>query len=117
MSPTLLIERLSIPPEIFGWYIFLVNGAAALASAWLNSRYVKKLGMQVMIRFGWGIMIFSGIVLWLSKIMFGANIDSIMFPIVLFYFGAGFIGANAFAIAFSSVSNIAGYAGSLYGFI
>jgi len=47
----------------------------------------------------------------------GVTLWSIMTPIMLFYFGSTLIWPNAFATAFTPFGHIAGYAGSLYGFM
>lgn len=69
-----------------------------------------------MMRFGWSVMVLSGILMALGKLA-GINVWVIAIPIILFYFGSTFIWPNAFATAFTPFGDIAGYAGALYGFM
>jgi len=66
---------------------------------------------------GWGIMIASGLMMLAGYSLFGVSPWGIIIPILLFYFGSTLIWPNAFATAFTPFGHIAGYAGSLYGFM
>ena len=68
-----------------------------------------------MMRFGWSVMIVSGLLLLASFYVVGIELWSIAVPIFLFYFGSTFIWPNAFAQAFTPFGDIAGYAGTVYG--
>ena len=116
-GPVLLIKVLGLSPIAFGWVTFLGGGAAYALAGWLNGKFVIRFGMPAMLRFGFAVMLIAGILMLLGKIIFGANIWAIIFPIILFYFGSTFIWPNAFATAFTPFGEIAGYAGALYGFM
>ena len=45
------------------------------------------------------------------------NLWAIIVPAILFIFGSTFIWPNAFATAFTPFGHMAGYAGSMYGFM
>jgi DHA1 family bicyclomycin/chloramphenicol resistance-like MFS transporter/DHA1 family 2-module integral membrane pump EmrD-like MFS transporter len=117
IGPILVIDILNFSPEEFGWMTFCSAFIAYSACACLNSRYVKRFGMSNMLRFGWSVMILSGLVMFFGWLVYSINIWVIAGPIFLFYFGATFIWPNAFAVAFTPFGHIAGYAGALYGFM
>lgn len=116
-GPVLLIHVVGISPLAFGLITFFGGGIAYALAGWLNGKYVARVGMPNMMRIGWAIMIFSGILLLAGKLFFGINVWDIVIPIILFYFGSTFIWPNAFATAFTPFGDIAGYAGALYGFM
>lgn len=117
MGPVLLIEKIGISPVDFGWLTFCGGGGAYALAGYLNGKFVKRMGMPFMMRFGWSIMIIASILMLISHAIMGLNIYAIMLPIILFYFGSTFIWPNAFATAFTPFGAIAGYAGALYGFM
>ena len=53
----------------------------------------------------------------LGKYLAGLNVLALMIPVLLLFFGVTFIWPNLFARAFTPYGDIAGYAGSLYGFM
>ena len=117
IGPILLIKNLGMTTVEFGWLSFVGGGIAYALAGWLNGRFVKRFGMSNMMRFGWAMMIFSGLLLLLGYFIFGQTILAIAIPGILFYFGSTFIWPNAFAIAFTPLGHIAGYAGAAYSFM
>lgn len=116
-APVLLIHLLGLSPGAFGLINFLGGGLAYALAGWINGRVVTRFGMSNMMRFGWSIMILSGVLMLAGYWFFGINIWAIVMPAILFYFGSTFIWPNAFATAFTPFGQIAGYAGALYGFM
>lgn len=116
-GPALLIEEVGITPTDFGLITFLGGGCAYGLSGWLNGKFVLHYGMTALLRFGWAIMIISGIFMLMGYFLLGINAWAIIGPIILFYFGSTFIWPNTFATAFMHVGKAAGYAGALYGFM
>ncbi len=116
-GPVLLIHTVGLSPLAFGLITFLGGGVAYASAGWLNGRLVTRFGMSNMMRAGWIIMIFSGLLMMAGKIFVGVNAWVIVIPITLFYFGSTLIWPNAFAIAFTPFGQIAGYAGAAYGFM
>lgn len=114
-GPILLIKELGIHPSTFGLITFFGGGAAYGLAGWLNGRFVKRLGMPTLMRFGWSVMILSGLLMLAGYLSFGLNLLAIVIPIILFYFGSTFIWPNAFAISFTPFGHIAGFAAALYG--
>lgn len=117
VGPILLIKNLGLTPVEFGWISALGGGGAYALAGLINGKLVTRLGIPFMMRLGFSIMIFSGIILVLCYFLFGMNVWSIAVPGILFYFGSTFIWPNAFATAFTPFGKIAGYAGALYGFM
>ena len=116
-GPVLLIHVVGISPVEFGLITFIGGGLAYGLAGWLNGKFVTRFGISNMLRFGWSIMIFSGILMLAGKWLIGINVWVIVIPVILFYFGSTFIWPNAFAMAFTPFGKIAGYAGALYGFM
>ena len=116
-GPVLLIKNIGISPVYFGWLNFLSAALACGTAAWLNGKYVKKFGINKCLRFGWSVVLISGIIMLLGKYLVGLNIFTLMIPMMILFFGVTFIWPNLFARAFTPYGDIAGYAGSLYGFM
>lgn len=116
-GPVLLIKTLGMSSLAFGWVTFLGCGFAYVLAGKLNGQLVSKFGIATMLRFGWSLMVVSGLLMLISNYLYGVSILGIFVPIMLFYFGSTFIWPNAFAIAFTPHGKIAGYAGALYGFM
>lgn len=116
-GPVILISGVGMSPTFFGGITFFGGGSAYALAGWLNSRVVKRVGMANMMRFGWGVMAFSGILMLLGYVAVGVNSWVVVIPAILFYFGSTFIWPNAFGVAFTPFGHIAGYAAALYGFM
>lgn len=116
-APVFLIDKLGLTPVQFGWITFLGCGAAYGIAGWLNGRFVTRYGRHAMMRFGFSIMLLSGSLMFIGYFLSGVTLLVIIAPIILFYFGSTFIWPNAFATAFTPFGDIAGYAGSAYGFM
>ena len=116
-GPVILIKDIGITPLYFGWLNFSCGAVSCGTAAWINGKYVKKFGMSNMLRFGWSMVLLSGISMLVGKYIFGLNTMAVMLPVMILFFGVTFIWPNLFAIAFTPYGDIAGYAGSLYGFM
>lgn len=117
VGPILIIDKLGCNATNFGWINFYSALFAQLLSSYLNVKYVNKFGSYNMLKFGWSVIIFSGLLMLTLYTMLGTNIYGIIAPVILLYFGSSFIWPNLFATAFRSCGHIAGYAGSIYGFM
>lgn len=116
-GPFLMIEKAGLTPSDFGLISFIGGATACSIGGWINGKLVKRLGMTPMLRFGWAIMILSGVLMLLGYACVGIKAYGIAGPMILFYFGSTFIWPNTFATAFTPVGHMAGYAGALYGFL
>lgn len=116
-TPVLLIQQLGLSKIQYGWITFLGTSSVMALSGFLNGRLVVKYGGQTMMRMGWAIMTIAGSIMLAGFLLVGMNVYVIVGPMVLFYLGSFFIWPNAAVGAFSPFGEIAGYAGSLYGFM
>lgn len=117
VGPVLLIHTVGISPSEFGWLSFIGGGSTYALGGWINGKFVRNLGIPFMLKFGFSIMIFAGLLMLLFKLIIGLNLIIVIIPVIIFYFGTTFIWPNTFAMAFMPFGEIAGYAGSLYGFM
>ncbi|MDP4709173.1 MAG: multidrug effflux MFS transporter [Rickettsiaceae bacterium] len=115
IGPVLLIDRIGISPSEFGIISFICGVIGFGLGGYINGKCVKKHGMHTMLRFGWSVMIFAGVLLFFGHFIFGLELLAMVIPVALFFFGSSFIWPNAFATAFSPFGHVAGYAGALYG--
>lgn len=112
-SPVILIHGHNILPVIFG-YLMILTGIAMAVGGLINGKLVHKFNTEALLTFGWSLMLIAGILLVMSKYIWGITIYDIMIPGMIFIFGNSFIFPNAVAAAFTPFGHIAGYAGSLY---
>lgn len=117
VGPVLFIKSIGITPQHFGYINLICAGSGYIMSGWLNGKFVKRFGTNILLRFGLMITLLSGVVLLILKFLLGLSVWSLAIPLFIFYFGSTFIWPNAFAIAFTPFGKIAGYAGAMYGFM
>lgn len=115
-GPVVLIKLVGITPAEFGTLTVFI-GMMMLLANFINVRIIKKIGMKNTIYIGLSIMLFSGLLMMGLKFIFPIGILVVFIPALVFVFGATFIWPNTFALAFGPLGEIAGYAGSVYGFI
>ena len=117
VGPVLLIHVVGITPVEFGWLSALAGGASCIIGSLSNAKLVSRFGISKMLRFGWGLMLISAIVLLICKFIFAVNLWAIFLPATTFYFGSIFVWPNIFATAMNPFAKNAGYASSAYGFM
>jgi len=117
LAPSLLMQKVGLTPIMFGWTISIAAFLSFSTAAWTNVHFIKHLGIPSMMRIGWIIMTGAGVLMLAGYYLFGITTWSIILPILLFYFGSALIWPNAFSAAFTPFGKIAGYTGSLYGFM
>lgn len=116
LSPFLFQNVLGLSPKAYGWmsaYIFVGSVIGRFLNGWL----IAKLGMQRMMQIGMGIMMISGLVMYVIGLFHVLNVAVVMIPTLFFVLGCSFIYANAMAGAFTPFAAIAGTAGALLGCI
>jgi DHA1 family bicyclomycin/chloramphenicol resistance-like MFS transporter/DHA1 family 2-module integral membrane pump EmrD-like MFS transporter len=114
VTPLLLIRDVGISPIHYGVLVCFGSAVAYLLAGYLNTRYVLRFGTANMMRFGWAVMIVSGILMWILPNFADFDEMAIGFPMILFFFGSTFIWPNAFATALTPFPHIAGYASVSY---
>ncbi|HEV2614247.1 MAG TPA: multidrug effflux MFS transporter [Gammaproteobacteria bacterium] len=117
VGPVLLIKQVGISPSEFGWLTFLCSGMATAFGGFFSGRLVSTLGTATMMRTGFSLVFISGMIMLISKFIWGIHTWDIVLPMAIFYFGVTFVWPSAFAGAFGPFGKIAGYAGALYGFM
>lgn len=118
VGPVIFMDQMKLSPIEYGWISFFGGGLGYVAAGLLNGRLVGKFGISNMLRFGWSMTFISGLCLFGSEyFLIQQSLELIVFSLFLFYFGSTFIWPNAVATAFTPYGKIAGYVGSLYGFM
>jgi DHA1 family bicyclomycin/chloramphenicol resistance-like MFS transporter/DHA1 family 2-module integral membrane pump EmrD-like MFS transporter len=115
VGPVLCMVHFNLSPENFGWINLTLGGTAMALGGMFNGRYVERFGQNMMLRLGWSIMIFSGLIILIIDLASFKILHLFLMCVFTFLFGATLIWPNAFSKAFAPFGNIAGYAGSLYG--
>lgn len=116
-APEILMQQLNLSPVTFGWTVTIISAIGYSAGAVFNAHLVEHFGIPKMLQIGWCIMIISGIIMLAGYAIYGTSLWCILSSILIFLFGSTLIWPNAFAAAFTPFGHIAGYAGSLYGFM
>ena len=117
ISPSLLIKHMGLSPASYGMINLLIAGITSASASWLHGKKIAHLGTTTILRIGWGLMTLSGIMIWLSNMIFGPELLSLLAATCVFFFGSTLIWPNAFSIAMKPFKKTAGYAGSIYSFM
>ena len=117
VAPVLFIHIQGFTPLEFGWTLCLSSGVSLGLAGWTNGLLVSKLGINRMMCIGLFITGLSGAILSGGYLLLGFNTPSMVIFLSSLYFGLGFIMPNAYAKAFSSLTENIGYASALYSFI
>ncbi len=115
-SSSLLIDQMQMPPIQFGVWSG-VTGAGLMLGAFFNGAFVKKFGIIKMLYWGWSIIIFSGLILILTSLLFDPIALALLISAFSFFVGASLVFSNTNATALSPFGDIAGTASGLYSFI
>ena len=95
-GPVVLIKGAGISPVIFGW-LSIITGIAMALGATVNGKLVRSIGSIVMMKIGWAIMSFAGVIMLINYYWWGINVYAILIPALIFIFGSSLTFANAFA--------------------
>ncbi len=115
VGPVLCALYFKLSPDRFGLLNFILGGTAMFSGGIVNSMCVARLGQDMMLRLGWGLIILSGILMLLLDILSCVMLIPFLVCLFIFLFGATLIWPNSFSKAFAPFGSIAGYAASLYG--
>lgn len=116
-GPLLLQVNMGLSPIDFGW-VALLTGIAYGISSFLNGRMVGTFGIKPMVTIGLVMISIGACLLVFSCFLAGAiTLWLLITPIIFFIGGTGFVFANAYALALQPFPNIAGIAGSIFGFM
>lgn len=114
IGPVWLIHFADLSPATFGLLNLLSAGVGMALGGLINAHLVKRCGLHLMLRFGWSVMLLSGISLLAVYLLLGISITGIILCLFLFYFGTAFIWPNVFASVMTPFGKIAGYTGACY---
>jgi DHA1 family bicyclomycin/chloramphenicol resistance-like MFS transporter/DHA1 family 2-module integral membrane pump EmrD-like MFS transporter len=115
VGPVLCVLYFNLDPESFGVISLALGGASMAIGGVFNARYVSRIGQDMMLRLGWGIIISSGLLMLVLEFFSYLSLFPFFVCLFAFLFGATLIWPNSFSKAFAPFGSIAGYAGSLYG--
>lgn len=115
-APFLLQNLVGLSPVEFG-YLSIFIAIATIVSQYINSRFVMKYGIRVMMVFGIGLMALGSISMLIFALAHIINTWVIIVPTFIISLAAGFVFSNAMAGAFETFGHMAGIAGAMYGFL
>ena len=115
-APFLLIELLSITPDIYGWYV-VIPTIFNLTGAFVAARLVKRLGGDKLIIAGALMILFGGILIITFAIFLSFSVKTILVPMSVIMFGIAILYPSAAQGAVSLYPNKAGSASSLNSFL
>jgi MFS family permease len=112
-GPVLLEKVVGITPVQFGW-VYALTGIAFAIGAFLNSRYVTKLGIHSMLQIGLFWMLIAGMIASLLAYLGFITTYAIVGPAVLLLFAVSLVFPNTSAGLFQPFPQIAGFVGALF---
>ncbi len=115
INPFLLENNLGLSATYYG-LITLVIASGELLGAYINGRYVLRIGREKMLQLGLIFLLLSGCAFILETLVGFFNIWSVALPSFFITAAIGITIPNATASAFSSIKDSIGAAGALYGF-
>lgn len=95
--------------------ISIASSIAIPLGALTNSRLLNKYSSYALLITGGTCMLIGSILMLIIGLTLPMSLISILTPMIIIYFGVGFIFPNAFALAFKDFGHIAGIAGAAYG--
>lgn len=114
VGPVFSAIYFKLSPEGFGILNLTLGGTAMAIGGIFNAMYVGRLGQDLMLRLGWGLIFLSGVMMLILDISSYLTFTLFLISIFIFIFGGTLIWPNSFSRAFAPFGSIAGYAGSLY---
>jgi DHA1 family bicyclomycin/chloramphenicol resistance-like MFS transporter/DHA1 family 2-module integral membrane pump EmrD-like MFS transporter len=115
VSPFLLINIFQFNSIQCGFINLMVGFAFAVGGA-MNSLIATKENSNIIIKFGFGIMLFAGLFLFMTG-FYNVSPLVVISAVICFSFGTSFVAPNAMAICLEPFKRIAGLAGAVLGLI
>jgi hypothetical protein len=113
-SPFIIIELLGVPINQFGYYFAAFGGVIALGGL-IGGKCVEKIGIQLTMRVGLGLMMGGGILMLSWHYLYALSLGGFLIPMVVACMGGMFlIGASA-SVALEPFGAIAGTASAAFG--
>ncbi|MCK4869555.1 MAG: multidrug effflux MFS transporter [Gammaproteobacteria bacterium] len=115
-GPVILQKVIGLTPVMFGWIAGLV-GVCYFCGAFINSRWVSKVGIHKMLMLGSCITFLVGLFMLISGALHYLNAEVIVIPVMLAIFGLSLIVPNSYAAGLSPFPKTAGVAVAMLGTI
>ena len=112
-SPFVFIEVYGVPAEHYGW-LFAINVLGVTSGAYLNRRWVSRIGIERMYALTTRVAALAGLVL-LSVAWLDLGLPVLMLPLFVCVGCIGFSSANAASAALADFPQLAGSASALLG--
>ncbi len=113
-SPFVYIDYYGVSPEHYG-LLFGANVIMTIALNWINSRKVKKIGINPLVSIGLRIQIIATALLFLVALTGFGGLWSIVVLVIFCTGVVGLLAANTMAAALTPFGAFAGYASALFG--
>lgn len=113
-TPFVYIEIFGVPPQFYG-FLFGLNIVGMMATSWINTRLVVRLGSDRMLRVGCWMAAIFGTLLAVTGHWNIGGLYGVVGPMFLFLAAMGFMQANATAGALAAFPHMAGAAAALSG--
>ena len=85
-APVFLGDHLALAPTQFFWF-FVLTISGIMGGAWVSGRMAGRLAPKRQIKYGFLIMLSTGVVNLLANLFFTAHVSWALFPITVFAFG------------------------------
>lgn len=113
-TPFVYIEIYGVSPRLYG-VLFGLNVAALMAGAFINSRLVRRVGIDRMMRAGLLVAGLAGAALMAAALTGAFGLAGLAVPLFVFLGSLSLVGANALAGALARFPSLAGTASALAG--
>ncbi|HWK47591.1 MAG TPA: multidrug effflux MFS transporter [Stellaceae bacterium] len=115
-SPFVLIEVFGVPTPLFG-YIFALPALALMIGSTANRLMLRRLTPETILQVGLGIIALCGLGIATAARFDLAGLAGVMVPMTGYVFAIGILLPNSTAAAMEPLSEMAGVASSLLGFL
>lgn len=116
VSPFLLQTVLGMSPAAYGLAALAITGGL-MGGHFTNAMMVKRMGIDIMLKFGYSVMLFAGLLFLGWELFYGISIPSVIIATLFYVFGACFAFVNGSVGAIQRFGHIAGSAAAMYGFL
>lgn len=114
ISPILMIDKLGVPANIYGYY-FGFNFIVYFVANILSPTFQNRMSVDNIIQVGNALMVCGSLLMLWWNFHYGLSIPGLMLPSLILSFGIGMIYGPCMAKAMSSFKHIAGTASASYG--
>jgi len=113
--PFIVQDQLHLSAQVNG-FIMLLGALGMSISSLLGSYFVKRTSSRNLLYIGMGLLLSSGLLLFVTAMIFGPHLTVLVVSIFLTTLSCGLVFPNGVALAFEKVEANIGIAGAVYGF-